>query len=67
MDQTLDDASYKEGRAAFAAGASIRSIVEECLASDTKLDEAKTFSAALGFADALLDVIRGLDQDRKPF
>lgn len=58
----LDDASYDEGRAAFKAGASIRSIVEACVAADTPLSEAKTFSAALGFADAALDELRGIER-----
>ncbi len=55
MAEKIDDASYAEGRAAFAAGASLRSIVEQCMASD---DDIKTFSSALGFADAVLDHIR---------
>jgi hypothetical protein len=58
MDQKLDDASYNEGRAAFATGASIRSIIEQLAAADTPADEVKTMSAAIGFADALLDLLR---------
>lgn len=58
----LDDASYDEGRAAFKAGASIRGIVEACVTADTPLSEAKTFSAALGFADAALDKLRGIER-----
>jgi hypothetical protein len=58
MDQKLDDASYQEGRAAFAAGASIRSIVEQCTNADAPADDLKAMSGAIGFADALLDVLR---------
>ena len=58
MEHQIDDASYNEGRAAFASGASLRSIVEQCMTADTKLDEAKTLSAALGFADGLLTYLR---------
>lgn len=62
MDQKFDEASYNEGRAAFEAGASIRSIVEQCAAAGTPVDDVKTMSAAIGFADALLDVIRAIDK-----
>ena len=58
MQEKLDEAGYREGRDAFAAGASIRSIVERCEASDTPLDDLKSLSAAIGFADALLDRLR---------
>lgn len=54
--KTFDEASYNEGRAAFAAGATLRSIFEQF--ADEKLDEAKAISGALGFADALLDHLR---------
>lgn len=58
MHQQFDEASYQEGRAAFNAGASLRSIVEACATAGNSGDEAKAFSGALGFADALLDFIR---------
>lgn len=59
----IDEDSYNEGRAAFAAGASLRSIAEQCLTMMDKPgapgpDDIKVFSGALGFADALLDQIR---------
>lgn len=65
MTEKIDDASYDEGRAAFAAGASLRSIVEQCVAADeANSHEAadKEISGALGFVDALLDMIRGLNE-----
>jgi hypothetical protein len=58
MSEKLDDASYNEGRAAFDTGVSLRSVVEQFLAAETPADEAKTLSAALGFADGLLDQVR---------
>lgn len=65
MAEKIDDASYAEGRAAFASGASLRSIIESMLATDDapttaarRDQEAKAMGRALGFADALLDFIR---------
>lgn len=54
----IDDASYNEGRAAFEAGASVRSIVEAVLGSDTDRDFKVAMSGALGFVDAALDRLR---------
>ena len=54
----IDDASYQEGRAAFAAGTSIRQIVEQIMASGHAPDDVKAISSALGFADALIDQLR---------
>ena len=56
----IDDASYKEGRAAFAAGASVRSIVEELQVADADRDFDKAMSGAIGFLDAALDRLRGI-------
>jgi hypothetical protein len=59
MDHKIDDASYHEGRGLFASGASLRSIIEQGLASETTADDDKTVSTALGFVDAMFDVLRG--------
>lgn len=58
-DLKIDDASYQEGRAAFAAGASLRGIVEQIDAEGLDhLDQIKVVSSAIGFFDALLDLLR---------
>lgn len=61
-DLKIDDASYQEGRAAFAAGASLRGIVEQIDAEGLdqldQLDQIKVVSSAIGFFDALLDLLR---------
>lgn len=58
-DLKIDDASYQEGRAAFAAGASLRGIVEQIGAEGLdQLDQIKVVSSAIGFFDALLDLLR---------
>jgi hypothetical protein len=61
MTEVIDDASYAEGRAAFATGASLRSIVEQIAAAKqaSDPDAMKAVSGAIGFADALLDMLRG--------
>ncbi|MET4199070.1 putative membrane chloride channel (bestrophin family) [Bradyrhizobium sp. LA8.1] len=60
-DFLIDDASYQEGRAAFTAGATIRSIAEQVQTSVVAgtFDDDKVLSSAIGFADALLDHLRG--------
>jgi hypothetical protein len=57
---SIDEPSYDEGYAAFAAGASVRSIIEQVKESVIAgtFDEDKTMSSAIGFIDALLDHIR---------
>lgn len=58
-DLKIDDASYQEGRSAFAAGASLRSIVEQIgVEGLDQLDQIKVVSSAIGFFDALLDLLR---------
>lgn len=56
-DLKIDDASYQEGRASFASGASLREVVEFICAADV-VDEHKVMSSAVGFFDALLDLLR---------
>lgn len=53
----LDEQSYNEGRAAFGAGVPLRTVVEQAIASGPT-DEDKTMSFAVGFADALLALLR---------
>jgi hypothetical protein len=57
LDQ-IDDGSYAEGKACFASGGSLRQIFELGAAAQTEAEEAKIFSLALGFADALVDHLR---------
>jgi hypothetical protein len=57
-DFRLDEASYQEGRAAFSSGASLRGIVEQC-GNARPGDDDKVISGAIGFMDALLDLLRG--------
>jgi len=65
MDEKIDDDSYNAGRALFASGASIRSIIEAHPAAASAEDDPaavaddKTFSTVLGFVDAMFDVLRG--------
>ena len=60
MQHQIDEASYAEGRAAFASGASLRGIVEQIIAGGGDPEpDMKTLSGALGFFDALLDHLRG--------
>ncbi|RJF70872.1 hypothetical protein D4Q52_14680 [Rhodopseudomonas palustris] len=55
----IDDASYQEGRAAFARGGSLRAIVDQIAKSDLDdVAEGQIFSGALGFLDGLLDHLR---------
>lgn len=56
--QTLDEESYQSGRNAFAAGATLRSIIEEVHKADTVADEEKTLAGLVGFVDGLIDAIR---------
>lgn len=58
-DFRIDDASYAEGRAAFASGASLRSIAEQLQgAAAGSIDEDKVMCSTIGFFDALLDLLR---------
>lgn len=58
----FDEASYREGRADFTNGLSLRSLVEQYAAAEAQgiAHETKAMSRALGFADALLDKLRSL-------
>lgn len=58
--EKIDDVTYNDGRAAFAAGASLRSIVEAIRTADTDVEFDIAMSGALGFADAALDKLRGI-------
>lgn len=58
MQDQIDDSSYTEGKAAFASGATLRSILERCAAAKTDAEEIKAFSFAFGFAEGLLDNLR---------
>lgn len=58
----IDDATYNDGRAAFAAGASLRSISESIRTADTDVEFNIAMSGALGFADAALDKLRGIER-----
>lgn len=57
MFDRIDEESYREGRAAFDAGASLRAMTE---AAREPASEDRAFSALLGFADAALDKLRGI-------
>lgn len=63
----LDEQQYEAGRQAFSGGVSIRNVAERFSASgelpgvlEDPDDEIKTMSFAIGFADALLDMLRSL-------
>ncbi len=58
----IDEASYNEGRAAFRSGASLRSIVEALRSAEADGDFDIAMSGALGFADAALDKLRGIER-----
>ncbi|MET4206857.1 hypothetical protein [Bradyrhizobium sp. LA2.1] len=66
-DFSIDEPSYQEGRAAFASGASIRSIVMQVQSSigAGSFDEDKVLSSSIGFVDALLDHLRGINPPSK--
>lgn len=65
-DFSIDEPSYQEGRAAFAAGVRLRDIVDDIMAVPTAgIDKNKLASSALGFFDALLDHLRGINAPSK--
>lgn len=66
----VDDAAYEEGKKLFRKKRSLRSVVEPILAGpplmtagktmeDMDREEAIVFSRLLGFADAVIDRLRG--------
>lgn len=57
----IDDAAYQDGRDMFANRVTIRSMVEaipESHVSREEGDETREFSRVVGYADALLDLLR---------
>jgi hypothetical protein len=60
----IDAPEYQLGRRAFREGASLREIVDRVIAASEQDEtaEAKAFSRALGFADAFLDMVRGIER-----
>lgn len=60
MLKGFDEASYDEGRAAFNAGASLRSMLEAAAQGKDDAADEKAISAILGFADGALDRLRGI-------
>jgi hypothetical protein len=59
----IDDVSYSQGRQAFRDGISLRTVVQRVL--DANTDEitddegARIISFGIGFADELIDALRG--------
>lgn len=53
----LDPQAYEEGRAAFAAGTTLRAVAERIMAAGPA-EEDKVMSLALGFADELITLLR---------
>lgn len=57
MDVEFDKASYDEGKASFAAGATVFDIVEQVRTAQPE-DRNKIISGVVGFVDGLLEHIR---------
>jgi hypothetical protein len=65
-DLSIDEPSYQEGRAAFAAGATLRDIVKMIDVEGLQaLEQRKVISSTLGLFDALLDHLRGINTPSK--
>lgn len=56
----IDEQQYQAGRRAFDAGMSLQALIERVWIDGAESDEDKTMSFATGFADALLDRLRGI-------
>ena len=57
---TLDDPEYQAGKRAFERGDTLELLFVHLHDSNGSKDEAKSLSYALGFADALLNDLRGI-------
>lgn len=56
---TIDDEEYRRGRESCEAGDTLRSVLEFMWSAPAGKSEDQVMSFALGFADALIDMVRG--------